>query len=112
VIRGAAIAACLLVFAVGSAAGATRAGVLHGTVLAAGSEPICMPRLPCLHPASGVVLAFSRGGVVRARVTTRAGGTYRVALLPGTYRVLGFSPSPVRVVAGKVMRVTFHANPS
>jgi hypothetical protein len=112
VIRGVLVAACVVAVAAGTAVAGTRSGVLRGTVLAAPHEPVCMPRVPCLHPASGIVLAFSRGGIVRARVTTAADGTYRVALRPGTYRVQGFSPSSVHVVAGKVMRVTFYANPS
>jgi hypothetical protein len=74
--RGIALAACAFAVAVGTAAGATRSAVLRGTVLAAPAAPICMPRVPCMHPAAGVVLAFSRGGVTRARVTTGADGTY------------------------------------
>jgi hypothetical protein len=69
-----------------------------------------------MHPAAGVVLAFSRGGIVRARVTTSADGTYRRALAPGTYvvRVVEptgagrLSPTSVRLVANQVRRVTFY----
>ena len=75
-----------------------------------------MPRVPCMRPAAGVVLAFSRGGDVRARVTTAAAGTYRVALRPGTYTVRvirptgvrRLNPSSVHVAAGEVRRVTFY----
>jgi len=77
-----------------------------------------MPRVPCMRPAAGVVLAFSRGGLVRARVTTAADGSYRVALRPGTYAVRVVRPSGVRrlnpssvhVAAGEVKRVTFYVD--
>jgi hypothetical protein len=90
--------------------------MLQGTVLAAPAAPVCMPRVPCLHPASGVVLAFSQAGVVRARATTAADGSYRVRLAPGSYGVRVTRPSGVRRVnpatvtlsAGQVKRVTFY----
>jgi hypothetical protein len=116
VVRGVVLAACVVVIGSGTAAAGTRSAVLHGTVLAAPAEPVCMPRVPCMHPAAGVVLAFSRGGIVRARVTTGADGTYRRALAPGTYVVrvvkptgVGrLSPTSVRLVANQVRRVTFY----
>lgn len=75
-----------------------------------------MPRIPCLHPAAGVVLAFVRAGVVRARVTTATDGNYRVSLAPGAYRVrvtrpAGVSrltPATVSVAAGQAKRVNFY----
>jgi hypothetical protein len=116
VIRGVVIAACVAVVASGSAAGATRSGVLHGTVLLAPATPVCMPRVPCMRPAPGVVLAFSRGGLVRARATTDADGTYRVTLRPGTYGVRvvrptgmhRLNPASISVSASQVKRVTFY----
>ncbi len=114
--RGIALAACVFAVAAGTAAGATRSAVLRGTVLAAPEAPICMPRVPCMHPAAGVVLAFTRGGVIRARVTTGADGTYRVSLVPARYgvRVLRptgvqrINPASVRVEAGQVRRLSFY----
>jgi len=69
-----------------------------------------------MHPAAGVVLAFTRGGVIRARVTTGADGTYRVSLVPARYgvRVLRptgvqrINPASVRVEAGQVRRLSFY----
>jgi Carboxypeptidase regulatory-like domain len=69
-----------------------------------------------MRPAPGVVLAFSRSGVVRARVTTAADGTYRVSLAPGTYGVRVTRPSGVRrldparvtLAPSQVRRLTFY----
>lgn len=100
----------------GSVAAATRSGVLSGYALVAPAEPICMPRVPCSRPASGIVLTFTRHDAVRARVTTAADGSYRVTLAPGTYTVKVTHPVPIRVLrptsvtvaAGHVKRVTFY----
>ena len=89
-------------------------------MLAAPAAPVCMPRVPCLHPASGVVLVFVRGGVVRQRVTSAVDGSYRVLLAPGTYRVRVVQPAGVRrltpasvsVVAGETKRITFYLDTS
>ena len=69
-----------------------------------------------MRPAAGVVLAFSRGGIVRARTTTATDGSYRVTLGAGTYgvRVIRpagvrrLSPASVRLAAGELKRVTFY----
>jgi Carboxypeptidase regulatory-like domain len=113
---GGVLAACLLAAGSGTAAGGTRSAVLHGTVLVAPATPVCMPRVPCMRPAAGVVLAFSRAGAVRARVTSAADGSYRVALAPGTYAVRvtrpegvhRLSPLAVSLSANQVKRVTFY----
>ena len=75
-----------------------------------------MPRVPCLRPAAGVVVAFRRAEVVRARVTTARDGSYHVLLAPGTYAVrvtdrLGVrrpKPAAVTVSAGHMKRVSFY----
>jgi hypothetical protein len=116
VVRGIVLAASVVALASGTAAAGTRSAVLHGTVLAAPATPVCMPRVPCMRPAAGVVLAFSHDGIVRARVTTARDGTYRIALAPGTYGVrvvhpVGvrrLSPASVRLFAGQFRRLTFY----
>jgi hypothetical protein len=115
---GGVLAALLLLAGTGTATGGTRSAVLRGTVLVAPAEPVCMPRIPCMRPAADVVLAFSRGGVVRARATTAADGTYRVRLAAGTYAVRvirpagvrRLSPASVRLAAGELKRVTFYVD--
>ncbi len=110
------LAACAVAAAAGTAAGSTRTGVLAGTALAAPAAPVCMPRVPCMRPAAGVVLAFTRAGIVRARATTDTHGSYRVSLAPGAYRVRVTRPAGVRrltpatvsAVAGEVKRVNFY----
>jgi carboxypeptidase family protein len=75
-----------------------------------------MPRVPCMRPAAGVVLAFARAGVVRAHATTGADGSYRVSLAPGSYRVRAtrpagvsrLTPTTVSVAAGQAKRVNFY----
>jgi hypothetical protein len=108
---GAVLVACVLVAGSGSAAGSTRSGVLEGTVLLAPATPICMPRVPCMKPAAGIVLAFVRRGVVRARVTTASDGSYRVELAPARYVVRAkrpVTPATVALSAQQVKRVTFY----
>jgi hypothetical protein len=69
-----------------------------------------------MRPAAGIVLAFSRAGAVRARVTTSSDGSYRVALAPGTYAVRvthprgvhRLNPSAVTLSASQVKRTTFY----
>lgn len=118
VVRGVVLAASVVALASGTAAAGTRSAVLHGTVLVAPATPVCMPRIPCMRPAAGVVLAFSRGGTVRARATTASDGSYRVTLRSGTYGVRvvrptgvrRLNPSSVRLTAGEVRRVTFYVD--
>jgi hypothetical protein len=113
---GVVLAACLLAAGSGTASGGTRSAVLQGTVLAAPATPVCMPRIPCMRPAAGVVLAFFRGGRVGGRVTTASDGSYRVALAPGLYAVRvvrptgvrRLTPAAVRVYASQVKRLTFY----
>jgi hypothetical protein len=75
-----------------------------------------MPRIPCMRPAAGVVLAFSRADAVQARVTTVSDGSYRVALAPGLYAVRvvrptgvrRLTPATVRLYPSQVKRLTFY----
>jgi Carboxypeptidase regulatory-like domain len=117
VMRGAVLAAAFVAAVCsGTAAAGQRSAVLHGTVLLAPATPVCMPRIPCMRPASNVVLAFSRGGIVRARATTDADGSYRLSLRAGTYDVRvvrptgvrRLTPASVRLYASEVKRVTFY----
>ena len=115
-VRGIVLAACVVAAGSSSAAAGTPSAILRGTVLLAPATPVCMPRVPCMRPAPGVVLAFSRGRIVKARATTAADGSYRVALAPGAYGVRvtrpsgvrRLSPATVRVAGGQVNRVTFY----
>ena len=71
-----------------------------------------------MRPAAGVVLAFTRAGMVRARATTAPDGSYRVKLAAGHYgvrvtRPFGvhrLNPSAVSVAAGQDKRVTFYVD--
>ena len=110
----------LVALVLGSAAGAaTPTAVtsgLRGVVVRGPVKPVCDENNSCDEPAPGVVLRFSRGGVVVARVTTGAAGRYRVKLRPGRYGVttptrrpsVGLTPAAVRVPKGRIARVDFH----
>jgi hypothetical protein len=113
--------ASVLVLLPTAPAGATaRSGVLSGFVVSAPAAPVCMPRVPCLRKAAGVVLAFVRGDVVRGRATTADDGSYRVMLVAGTYAVKVTHPDGVRllkplsvtIAAGETKRVTFYLDTS
>lgn len=89
---------------------------LRGVVMRGPVKPVCDETDPCDEPAAGVVLRFSRSGVVVARVITGNRGGYRVKLRAGRYRVttpkrrpgMGLTPAFVRVPEGRVARVNFH----
>jgi hypothetical protein len=87
---------------VASASAASPSSGLHGTVRRGPISPVCREGVPCDAPAPGVVLSFTRNGVVR-KARTSLNGTYRIALPPGTYsvttslRLFGRTPRPARV---------------
>ena len=108
-----------LALAITSAGAAAPSGLpsgLRGVVMRGPITPVCIVDEPCEEPAAGIVLRFSRLGVVVARVTTGPAGGYRVKLRPGTYAVAtlrrgigsGLTPRVVRVPAGRFARVDFH----
>ncbi|HKB93089.1 MAG TPA: hypothetical protein VKC62_02485 [Gaiellaceae bacterium] len=98
-----------LALAVG-AGGATRTGVLYGTVTRGPVTPVCAEAEPCYLPAARTAIAFLRNGRVAARTRTRADGTYRIRLAAGRYtiRVGGgrrWSPPAALVRRGRTARV-------
>ena len=102
--------------AVGSlGASAAAPSGIRGTVIKSPTRPVCEEDVPCSAPATGVTLAFLRGGVRVATATTSKAGTYRVVLPPGTYVVRTLrkpmfgSPQTrtVRVVPGRFAAANF-----
>jgi hypothetical protein len=99
----------------GAATSTAATSGLRGVVMRGPIKPVCDESNPCEEPAAGVVLRFSRGGVVVARVKTGSRGGYRVTLRPGRYSVttpnrrpgMGLQPEVVRVPKGRVARVDF-----
>ena len=90
---------------------------LRGVVMRGPTKPVCTDSEPCEEPAPGVVLRFTRGERLVARVTTGSAGGYRLNLRPGRYAVTtpsnrrvgtGLTPRFVRVPIGRVARVVFH----
>ena len=89
---------------------------LRGVVMRGPIKPVCDINDPCEEPAAGIVLRFTRNGVVVARVRTGSAGGYRVKLRPGRYGVTtptrrpgrGLTPAVVRVPKGRVARVDLH----
>jgi hypothetical protein len=86
---------------------------LRGLVTLFPTRPVCTGGQPCRKPAVGVAIVFRWNGRAVAQVTTRANGTYRVLLRPGTYAVVapryrigsGVTPRTVRVDRARVARV-------
>jgi hypothetical protein len=108
---GAAASLALAGLAVASAAARTTSG-LRGVVTRGPVSPICVAEQPCYVPVKGVTLVFSRRGREVARVRTRKGGVYRVALRAGTYTVKVLSgrlpePAKATVERGSFRRVDF-----
>ena len=112
---GLAATACVLGLSAGTASGTALSSGLTGVVLRAPIAPVCMPRVPCMRPAAGVVLAFRRGVRGETRVTTAKDGSYRILLSPGRYDVRvtrplahRVMPAHVTVYAGKLTRVNVY----
>jgi hypothetical protein len=107
-----AVAAAAALTAVAPASSALSSG-LRGVVKV--PRPVCLQDDPCDGAAAGIKLVFTRNNQVAGRVTSGAEGRYRILLPPGTYTVTSpatmtkshASPSPVRVVAGRVRHVDF-----
>ena len=93
----------LLAPAVAGAQASTASSGLRGTVVLSPTRPVCIEDEPCTKPAVGFVLVFSRAGVVVARTTTRADGSYRVPLRPGVYTVR--APAAPRIGSGVTPRL-------
>jgi hypothetical protein len=113
-----AISVVALVLGAGLAGAANPTAVtsgLRGVVTRGPIKPVCDESNSCEEPAAGLVLRFSRGGVVVAQVKTGSRGGYRVTLRPGRYSVttpnrrpgMGLQPEVVRVPRGRVARVDF-----
>lgn len=80
--------------------------------------PVCVAEQPCVAPAKGFTMLFSRGGQVVARTTAGTKGRYRIRLAPGRYAVrIGRrgsfkepDPSFVRVPVGLMRRADFYVD--
>jgi len=87
---------------VACASAASPSSGLQGSVRRGPISPVCREGVPCDAPVPGVVLTFTRNGVVR-KARTNLKGAYRIALPPGTYsvttslRLFGRTPRPARV---------------
>jgi hypothetical protein len=109
------LAALALAPSLAGAAPELRSG-LRGVVMRGPTKPVCLENESCEEPAAGVVLRFSRGGELVARVETGAGGTYSIRLRPGVYGVStpqrrvgsSLAPRAARVPRGRVARLDFH----
>jgi hypothetical protein len=83
---------------------------LEGMVSRGPITPTCTIGKPCSAPARGLTLTFSKGGSVVARVKTGDDGSFRIALPPGSYVVMGVQPvrpQHVAVSPGRFRRVDF-----
>ncbi len=68
-------------------AGVSAQGVVNGRVMRDAKSIQCIAA-PCLEPAPGLTITFTRAGTRRV-VKTNAEGRYSIKLGPGVYRVSG-----------------------
>jgi hypothetical protein len=102
----------LVLFVLLGAGGSGSASGLRGKVLLDPGYPVCKVGTPCTRPAANALLRFWRHGRVVAHTRSDAGGSYRIALRPGTYRVTStngtvLKPFRTTVATGRYRRVTF-----
>jgi hypothetical protein len=89
----AAIGASLAVFVAAAACDAATGNApkpttgLHGLVTRGPLSPVCGVEHPCEGPAPELKLVFVRNHAVAGTTTTRANGTYRIRLSPGSYNI-------------------------
>jgi hypothetical protein len=96
----------VLVLILAGSASATTSG-LRGVVTRGPTKPVCVAELPCSAPAKHASITFTRGSSSRT-VTTDANGHYRIALAPGSWKIViagarfGYRPRTAVVPAGIV----------
>jgi hypothetical protein len=113
---GVLLAALAMTFTFAGGSAPAGSSGLRGTVMRGPTKPVCRVNESCEVPARGLVLRFSRGGSVKAEVTTSRSGTYSVKLPAGRYGVTtprrgpgtGLTPRVVRVPRARMARVDFH----
>jgi hypothetical protein len=98
--------AALCLVGASAQASTTKSG-LYGDVTRGPITPICTAEQPCSAPAANTTLAFSLSGNEVGRTRTRADGTYRIALAPGTYTVRALATRPIEPVKAWVRRGHF-----
>ena len=90
-----------------------------GTVVIDPARPVCIAGQPCTAPDAHDVLAFWRGTKRIATATTGIDGGFRVALVPGLYRITlphrvgaraTVSPAQIRVLRGRFVRVAIRVD--
>jgi hypothetical protein len=103
------IAALVLAMLGATSAPAGPPSGLRGVVTRSPIMPVCMEGVPCSAPAKNTPLVFFRAGR-SVRTQTDSLGHYRIALVPGWWRVRtaavprigsGIEPHTVRVLAGR-----------
>jgi hypothetical protein len=108
---GLVVVIALGVLAAASAAPASAATVVSGTVVLDPARPVCRVGHACTKPLAHFKLVFWRHGKVAARVVTDSKGRYRLTLSPAIYGVT--TPSrpqsglrPHRITVPRLSRVT------
>lgn len=100
----------LVVTAVAPAAVQPQSG-LYGTVKRGPTSPVCIAGKPCSAPARYVSISFTNRAGLTSTAKTDTAGAYRIRLRPATYKVSvssgRISPTAVRVVRSKMVRVNF-----
>jgi hypothetical protein len=77
----------ILASAVAMPAAAMNGSGLYGKVTRGPNAPVCTAGQPCYAAAPGITLTFTKNAKVVAHIKTGPGGSYRIALPPGSYTV-------------------------
>jgi hypothetical protein len=89
---------------------ATLLSGLYGVVTRGPTTPVCRVDVPCTKPYGHSTLVFTRLGVTR-RVTSDAGGKYRISLVPGRWSLrvqdahFGWRPTTVTVPSARFAKL-------
>ena len=79
---------------------------IAGTITEGPVTPVCRSDAPCDRPLVATLIATDERGIEVARATSKADGSYRLGLLPGSYSVIPQLPQPGPFPSVQALQVT------